>query len=435
MASVRKRGNTYQITVSNGYDCTGKKIIETTTYKMDLSLTPKKQEKALDVFVMEFEQKVKSGKYYDGEKITFKEFSEKWLEDYAKQNLQLTTQEVYQDRLERHIIPEIGHLKMVKIMPMTLQVFYNKLFKDGARSDGKPGGLSLGSVQKINTVISSILSTAVMWGVIDSNPCRKVTVSQPAKDKVLDNKVKYFNAEQAERFLQALEMSYTSVYKAHGRIDDTGRKYNVKDYMQSHHMSMSLKVFFQMALFGGFRRGELIALTWDDIDFSKNTIHVTKSSAMVKGKMITKETKTKGSVRDVVLPLLVMESLKKWKAQQNMLIMQMGEIWNRDGNFIFTRWDGKQMNPSTPTHAFKSIVRKYNLTVDNEHKLPDINLHCLRHTTATLLISKKTDISTVSTLLGHARKSTTMDIYTHSLKEANSVASDTLEGLLLKKSM
>lgn len=138
MASVRKRGNTYQITVSNGYDCAGKKIIETTTYRMDMSLTPKKQEKALDVFVMEFEQKVKSGKYYDGEKITFKDFSEKWWEDYAKQKLELTTQEVYEDRLKRHILPAIGHLKMAKITPMTLQTFYNKLFKDGSRSDGKP---------------------------------------------------------------------------------------------------------------------------------------------------------------------------------------------------------------------------------------------------------------------------------------------------------
>ena len=87
MASIEKRitkkGISYTITVSNGYDVSGKKIREKTTYKPDVTLTPKQQEKALQTFVFEFEQRVKQGRYLSGEKITFKEFAIKWLEEYG----------------------------------------------------------------------------------------------------------------------------------------------------------------------------------------------------------------------------------------------------------------------------------------------------------------------------------------------------------------
>ena len=75
MASIRKRGDSYRVTVSNGRDVSGKQIIETATFAPDPSRTEKQNRKALEIFAFEFEQKVKSGKYLDGEKISFKDFS------------------------------------------------------------------------------------------------------------------------------------------------------------------------------------------------------------------------------------------------------------------------------------------------------------------------------------------------------------------------
>ena len=100
MASIRKRGNSYRITVSNGRDVTGKQILETATFTPDPNRTEKQNQKALEIFALEFKQKVKSGKYLDGEKITFQTFTETWLSDYAEQHLEATTVDVYKILLE-----------------------------------------------------------------------------------------------------------------------------------------------------------------------------------------------------------------------------------------------------------------------------------------------------------------------------------------------
>ena len=91
MASIRKRKNAYQITVSNGRRPDGTQIIETATFTPDPNKTEKQNQKALEKFVFEFEEKVKSGKYLDGEKITFQAFTEIWLSDYAELHLVATT--------------------------------------------------------------------------------------------------------------------------------------------------------------------------------------------------------------------------------------------------------------------------------------------------------------------------------------------------------
>ena len=92
------------------------------------------------------------------------------------------------------------------------------------------------------------------------------------------------------------------------------------------------------------------------------------------------------------------------------------------------------MHPDTPYKTFKKIVKRYNETIaDEKEKLPDIPLHGLRHTSATLLISQNVDVKTVSSRLGHAQTSTTMDIYTHALKKLDENAATTLDNLFIKK--
>ena len=87
MASMRKRKNSYQITVSNGRDSSGKQIVETATFILDSTKTEKQNLKELEKFAYDFEQKVRSGKYLSGEKLTFQEFTEIWFEDYGNINL------------------------------------------------------------------------------------------------------------------------------------------------------------------------------------------------------------------------------------------------------------------------------------------------------------------------------------------------------------
>ena len=148
MASIRKRKNSYQITVSNGRDATGKQILETTTFIPDPSKTDKQNQKALEKFAMEFEDKVKSGKYLDGEKLSFQEFMEIWFQDYAAHHLEDTTLQQYRHLLDTHIIPEIGHLKLSKILPVHLNKLYNTL--STTRKDNRSGGYSPKTIKHIH---------------------------------------------------------------------------------------------------------------------------------------------------------------------------------------------------------------------------------------------------------------------------------------------
>lgn len=438
MASIEKRGNNYTIIVSAGYDVSGKKIREKTTFTPDSTMTPKQQLKALEKFTYEFEERVKNGKYLKGEKITFKEFTDYWLKEYAKTNITPSTYNVYLHNINTKIMPALGHLKFSKIQPMHLQSFYNNLLEDGVRQDGKPGGYSPATIKKIHVIISSIMNTAMKWQVIESNPCNRVTL--PKQKKSISD-IKSFTTEQSITFLNALEMDYKTVYKAHDRIDDTGKKYHVEQYEETRNIPLQFRVFFNLALFGGLRRGELIALTWDDINFNDKAISITKSTCLVGKEMITKEPKTSSSERVITLPESVMYLLKQYKTEQKELKVKLGDQWQgeygedwQNNNYIFIQWNGKQMSLTTPYHTFKDIIAKYNATVSKESlKLPDITLHGLRHTSATLLISQNIDVRTVSARLGHAQTSTTMNIYAHSLKKSDENASNSLDNLLKRQ--
>lgn len=313
---------------------------------------------------------------------------------------------------------------------MHLQSFYNNLLEDGVRLDGKPGGYSPATIKKCHVIISSILSTAVQWQIIESNPCDRVS---PPKSKNISDDVKHFTLEQTQIFLNALEMEYTTTYKAHDRIDDTGKKYHVEDYTQSRGIPNQFKVLFNIALFGGLRRGELLALTWDDIDYERNTVSISKSIGYTGKEIYTKSPKNKSSIREIKLPVSVIDLIKRYKREQQELQISLGDQWKGE-NYLFIQCNGKQMNIATPYHTFKDIIKKYNSSVKDESlKLPNIPFHGLRHTSATLLISENVDIRTVSARLGHTQTSTTMNIYAHSLKELDEKASDTLYSLLKRK--
>lgn len=428
MASIKKRGNSYFITVSNGYDIAGKQIRKTATYTPDTSLTPKQQEKALQAFVFDFEQKVKNGAALDGRKITLQQFYYKWLNEYAKISLEPTTTEWYSRLFNNNILPALGHIRLSDLKPLNIQAFYNSLTKEGAKEDGT--AYSSASVKRFHSALSSVLNKAVEWEIIGANPAKKTALP---KQKAVSDSVKYFTPQQAITFLNALNSEYEAQYKSHTRMTPNGNKYTVQPYTEARSIPTQFKVLFNVALYGGLRRGELLALTWDDIDFNNNTVAINKSAAVVNNSTVIKSTKNKSSERVITLPKSVIQLLNHWKIEQSQLRLSLGDKWEGD-NYIFIQWNGKLMNPSTPYHTFKDIIEKYNSTVTDEAlKLPNIRFHDLRHTSATLLISAHTDIKTVSARLGHAQTSTTMNIYAHSFKKLDEVASDTLEGILKVK--
>ena len=427
MASIRERNGSYQIIVSCGRDIYGKKLVETTTYTPDPSLTPKKKQKAVEEFARQFESDILNGMAMDGRKITLKQFTERWVQDYASQKLQPGTVEKYQTELDQKILPALGHLKLSELRPTVLNSTFIAMTKDGVRKDGKPGGYSKATIQKTQNVLSSILRTAVDWEVIEKNPMDKVrSVGEYASEKI-----EFFTQEQTATFLDYIEKPYKVLTKGHKRTDDTGIEYTVGDYERTKTMPEQLRVLFNLAIYGGLRKGELLALEWSDIDFENDTVSITKAVTLVSGKMITKEPKTKTSRRIVSIPHFLTQRIKSLKHERLKYRLSIGDYW-QGADWLFIQENGKQMSYYTPYSALQDTIIRYNADKKPEQQLPAIPFHGLRHTSATLLIASKQDVRTVSSRLGHAQASTTMNIYAHALQESDRKAVNALENLLVK---
>ena len=280
------------------------------------------------------------------------------------------------------------------------------------------------TIKRVHQIISSSLNTAVQWQLIKENPCQRA--KPPKEKKQVD--VKHFTLEQAQAFLDQLDKPYKVAYKGRNKKDGTesNKHYEIRTF------PLQYKVLFYLAIFGGFRRGELVALTWDDIDFNSRTVTINKTSARTKNGIITKSPKTFSSNRDVVVGIEVIEPLKKYKVEQNKYRLTLGSYWQGE-NYIFIQDNGKQMDISTPNKVFQKVIKVHNATC--EDKLPEFTLHGLRHTSATLLIAQNIDVKTVSVRLGHSETSTTMDIYAHALKKQDEKASDSLSQLFQKKAL
>lgn len=241
--------------------------------------------------------------------------------------------------------------------------------------------------------------------------------------------VKFFTPEQTAAFLAYIEMPYTIQVRGHKRVDDTGQPYSVGEYTATKTIPEQIRIMFNLAIYTGLRKGELLALQWGDIDFNEDYIQVSKSVTIVDGKPVCKTPKTKTSTRTVSIPHFLSKRLEGLHKSQKGLIAKVGDYWQGD-NWVFTQDNGRMMNYSTPYQALQDTINRYNKGRPTEEQLPLIPFHGLRHTSATLLIASQQDVKTVSNRLGHAQTSTTMNIYAHALQESDRKAADALETML-----
>ena len=428
MASIQNRNGHYLITICNGYDVNGKKIRHVRTFTPNPLRTKKQQERDLQQFVREFEEEIESGVSQDGRKITFKAFSERWLAEYAV-NLQPGTIAKYTQELESKIYPAIGHRKLSELKPAVLSSFFAGLAKDGARLDGKPGSYSAASIAKTRNVVSAILRTAEQLEMIDRNPCDRAVL--PKAEETAEQ-IKFFTPEQAKAFLAYIETPYSLKISSHRRVDDTGIPYMVGAYEIHKEIPEQIRILFNLAIYAGLRKGEILALEFSDIDFSANTVSITKAATVVKGRQICKKPKTKMSTRTVTIPHELALRIMTLKQSRDQLKTDLGDFW-QGGDWVFVQDNGQMMNYSTPYQALQDVLHRYNTDKSLEDQLPVIPFHGLRHTAATLLIAAGVDVKTISARLGHALTSTTMNIYVHALQESDEKAADAISNLLGKQ--
>jgi integrase len=371
----------YRLMVSGKYDGSGKRIRRSKTIT---AKSKREAEKELAKFVVEYEQ----GDVMEGDNMTLREFSKRWIEEYARQNLSPITVKGYERELDNRINPALGNIKLGSLMPMHLIRFYNSL-DTAKRLDGKEGKLSGRSKNNIHRIISSMLNDAMQWQLISYNPASRV---QPPKQE--KHKAKFYDEVQSVKMLACLE--------------EEELKYKVAVYI---------------AILTGMRRGEILGLEWKDIDYEKNEISIERTSVYAEGLgVFTKSTKTENSQRIVSFPNELVVILKKYYKQYLAQRLKCGELW-KETDRLMIQWNGEPMFPSTLTQWFKKFLTK--------HELPIITFHQIRHTSATLLIKQGIDIATVAKRLGHSQNTTTLNFYTHAIQSEDRVAADKLGGLLM----
>ncbi len=179
MATVTKRGDSYRIKVSCGYDVNGKQVVQTRTWRPDPDMSARQIKKELDRQCVMFEEECKKGQVVAT--IKFETFAEQWFEEYAKINLR-NTSFVRMKQLTDRVYPAIGHLRLDKITGRHIQQFVNDLINSTSERTGKP--LARKTVIHHLSFISDVFSYAVKMDMISDNPCRKVTVPKgEAKEK------------------------------------------------------------------------------------------------------------------------------------------------------------------------------------------------------------------------------------------------------------
>ena len=206
MATIKKRGDSYLIRVSCGYDVNGKHKEQSMTWKPDEGMTKKQIEKELNRQAVMFEESVNHG--FKTSAMKFQELAEEWFENYAKNALRSTTYERML-QLTHRVYPAIGHLRIDKITARHLQGFVNSLAKEGANEKtGKP--LAPKTIRHNLSFISDVFSYAVRMDLVSDNPCRKVTIPKgEVKEKPIysQEEIAQLDGEEKQMFLDELGMS------------------------------------------------------------------------------------------------------------------------------------------------------------------------------------------------------------------------------------
>ena len=388
MASIRKRGSSYLIVVSMGYDYKGARIKpRQKTVHPPQELTPKQREKWLREQAVLFERSCRDTPEETAKPITLAAYIELWLREIAPGKLAKSTLARDKQDMDR-FLPALGSYKLTDLKPEHFRNLYATLRKQKNSVTGKP--LSESTVEGVHACLCGILSDAMEGGFLSQNPAWR-TYKYAGKKK---EKRTIADEETTRKLIAALEEE-----------------------------SIKYETYFKLIIATGMRRGECCGLKWKDVDFFEKSIHICRNVVKVTGEdIIVKEPKTAAGDRYVYFSLEMASLLKEYRSFcQGELELHEGRSLTPE-DYIFRRHgENLPMTPSTFTWRFKLILKKHGLPLD-------LNVHSLRHTAASLMISGGADVATVSGILGHAQVSTTLDIYTHAFDEKKREVSAEMQG-------
>lgn len=463
MANIQERRDkagkliSYSVRVHRGRGADGKQLKPfTATFDVSPTWTEKSARKKAEAFAATFEKECRQGITSDSRQ-RFADYCAYVIDLKEQRGVKHSTIVRYRELTER-IYPAIGHIKLKELRPDHLNSLYTALAKPGAgkgaqratarqnlaallkekrisRSSiaeksgvplcavydavkGKPVNrdaalavaaaigdpleklfvihentrtLSAKTVLEHHRLIHTVLDQAVKEGLIPSNPADRVMLPKAEKKEV-----NYFQPETVAAIRDALESE-----------------------------PIKWKTLTHMLLITGARRGEILGLKWENVDFKGSRIYICNNILYTAERGIYEETpKTERSKRYVSLPAETMQLLKKYQLWQYEERLRMGEYFQYRG-FVFSQDNGNPMHPDSVTDWLGKFSKR--------HNLPHVNPHAFRHTMASMLYFNGVDSVSISKRLGHAQISTTANIYAHVMEEADKKNADILAEIFLKQ--
>jgi len=309
---------------------------------------------------------------------TVKQHFEHWLEVH-KSKIRFSSYLRYRVTLDKHIFPALGHLSLQQLSARDIDTLYVRKLEEG---------LAPATIEVIHRVIKMALKQAVRWRLLTRNVCEDVT--PPRETQSHERQI--VTPEQAQQLLAAA--------KGH-----------------------RLEAMITLTLATGMRRGELLALKWQDIEFKQKRLHVRRSANRLPGGYRVTDPKTARGKRMITLPQFVLETLGQHRIRQLEAKLKAGPKWE-EHDLVFCNMYGRFLNTSNLQVLFSTLLKQAGL--------PHMRLHDLRHSAATILLAMGVPIKVVQELLGHSSITITLNVYGHVLSSMQQEAMDKLDDLFGK---
>jgi integrase len=317
------------------------------------------------------------GLTFDAGNLTIGEWLDRWLQDAVADTVRPVTFAKYEQIVRNHAKPALGRLRLQTLNPAHVRGLYREKLDSG---------LSPRTVQYIHVTLNKALKQAVMDGLIPRNVCEAVKPPRPQKREIAP-----LSPGQARRFLKACQ----------------GER---------------LEALFVLAVHTGMRQGELLGLHWEDVDLQAGALRVRMTLAQTNDGPVLAAPKSAKSRRRIKLTGASVEALKRHRAAQHTERRKIGGLWE-DRGLVFPNRIGGFLSPYLLTDGpLKRPLERAGL--------PTIRFHDLRHTCATILLSRGVHAKLVQELLGHATISITLDTYSHVLPGMDDRLADAMDDAL-----
>ena len=372
--TITQKGRQYTFwegRVTIGYDSgTGKQIQKSISGKTQKAVREKMQAIAVEL---------NTGTYKEPLKMTVGEWLDIWEKDYLN-NVKPRTREIYKASIRNHLKPALGAIRLEALDTPTIQAFYNGLSSPCKTRDH---ALSPKTIKDLHGILHKALSQAVAIGYLRFNPADACNIP-----KVVRKELTPLDTEDIQKFLTEIRGN-------------------------------PFEILLSVTLFMGLREGEVLALSWHNIDFEHGTVLINcQLQRFREDKGVYRIVPTKNSKGRTIKPATaVMDLLKRQKAIQAEMRLKAGTAWENN-DFVFTNECGHHFDNSTIYRAFKKAATAIGR--------PDARFHDLRHTFATLALQNGVDVKTVSSMLGHYDAGFTLRTYTHATRQKQDEAAQTM---------